>query len=61
MGRRCSRRFTFLLDGGVRIVWACGAEKVLPDESAVDVEILLDRTADLSHHHKHHLHHKEPA
>lgn len=44
------------MDGGVRITWACGAEKVLPDEIAVDVEILLDRTADLSHHHRHHLH-----
>lgn len=51
--RRCARRFVFLLDGGVTVRWACGAEIVLPDEIAVDVDILLDRTDDLSHHHRH--------
>ena len=59
MGRRCARRFIHLATGGVKVRWACGAEKVLPDEIAIDVEILIDRTVDLSHHHKHHLHHKE--
>ena len=48
-----------LSDGGVKVRWACGAEKVLPDEIAVDVEILVDRTVDLSHHHHPHLHHRK--
>jgi hypothetical protein len=56
--RRCARRFVLLAAGGVLIRWACGAEKVIADEPAVDVEVLADHTADISHHHKH-LHHKE--
>lgn len=59
MGRHCGRRFVLLATGGVKVRWACGAEKALPDETAVDVEVLADRTADLSHHHRHHLTHKE--
>lgn len=59
MARRCLRRFVVLAAGGVRIRWACGAEKVVAEETAVDVEFLVDHTADLSHHHRHHLHHKE--
>jgi hypothetical protein len=55
----CARRFVFLAAGGVRVVWACGAEKDFPDEPAVDVEFLTDHLADVTHHHRHHLHHKE--
>lgn len=59
MGRRhCPRRFILRAEGGVRIVWACGAELVAADETAVDVEYLADHLADVSHHHKHR-HHKE--
>lgn len=56
--RRCARRFTILAAGGVRITWDCGAERDVPDETAIDVEVLADRLADVTHHHHHH-HHKE--
>lgn len=57
--RRCGRRYLILADGGVRVTWDCGAEKVVTDETAIDVEVLADHTADIAHHHKRHLHHKE--
>ena len=41
------------------IRWDCGAEKVVANETAVDVEVLADHTADVSHHHHHHHLHKE--
>ena len=43
------------------VKWACGAEKVMADETAVDVEYLADHLSDVSHHHHPHLHHKERA
>lgn len=58
--RRCSRTFVLLAGGGVKVRWACGAEKVMADETAVDVEYLADHLSDVGHHHKHHLH-KEQA
>jgi hypothetical protein len=60
MGRRhCSRRFTFLAEGGVKVTWACGAQREFPDETAVDVEVLADHLPE-AHHHQHHFpHHKE--
>lgn len=58
MGRRCPRRFTILPGEGVRISWACGATKVVADETAVDLEYLADHLDDVNHHHKHR-HHKE--
>ena len=58
MGRRCRRTFVILAERGVRIVWACGAERDFPDETAVDVEILADHLPRQHHHHPH-LHHKE--
>jgi hypothetical protein len=57
--RRCGLHFVLLAAGGVKLRWDCGAEKVIKGETAVDVEILADRTADVGHHHRHHLHHKE--
>lgn len=57
-GRRCARRFIHRAEGGVKVVWACGAEREFPDETAVDVEILADHLPAV-HHHKHHLTHKE--
>lgn len=57
--RRCRKRFTILAAGGVRITWDCGAEKVCPDETAVDLEVLADHLADVAHRHRHHLTHKE--
>ena len=58
MGRRCARTFVLLAAGGVRVRWACGAELVVADEIAVDVEYLADHLP-THHHHRHHLHHKE--
>ena len=59
MGRRsCRRTFVLLSAGGVKVVWACGAEHVVADETAVDVEYLADHLP-TAHHHKHHLTHKE--
>lgn len=55
--RRCVRTFTILAGGGVKVRWACGAEKVIADEIAVDVEMLADHTSDMPHHHHRHLHH----
>ena len=54
--RRCRRRFIIRSEGGVLIRWACGAEKVVANETAVDVEVLADHLRDVSHHHQHHLH-----
>ena len=54
--RRCARTFVILANGGVKVKWACGAEKVMPNETAVDVEVLADHLRDVSHHHHHHLH-----
>ena len=52
--RRCTRTFTILAEGGVRIDWACGAHKVDRTEDAVDVEYLADHLP-THHHHRHHL------
>lgn len=54
--RSCTRRFTVLGDGGVRITWSCGARLDVLDETAVDVEILADHLP-TTHHHHHHLPH----
>lgn len=60
MGRRgCKRTFILRSEGGVLVRWACGAEKVCLDETAVDIDLLADHLKDLSHHHHPHLHHKE--
>ena len=58
VGRRCARRFIHMADGGIKVVWTCGAEREFPDETAVDVEYLADHLP-AQHHHKHHLTHKE--
>jgi hypothetical protein len=47
----CRKRFVLRAEGGVLIRWACGAELIAPDETAVDVEILAERP--YSHHHHH--------
>lgn len=57
--RRCGRHFELLAQGGVRCRWDCGAERVYPDESAVDVEYLADHLPEHHHHHPHLHHHKE--
>lgn len=54
----CPRSFLFLMDGGVRVRWACGATLERPDETAVDVEILRDHIPQ-DHHHRHHLRHRD--
>lgn len=59
MGRRCTRTFVILAAGGVKVRWACGAEKVYPNETRVDVEDLAEHLP--SHHHHHHLHHREAS
>lgn len=58
VGRRCPRKFLILAAGGVRCLWACGAQQDFPTETAVDVEPLESR---IDQHHKHrpHLRHKE--
>ena len=56
--RRCRRTFVLLAAGGVKVRWACGAEVVVADETAIDVDILAERPA-LSHHHHKYLHHRE--
>lgn len=50
----CSRTFVLLAEGGVKAMWACGAEVVRPDETAVDVELLRERIP--AEHHHHHWH-----
>ncbi len=47
-----------LASGGVRVRWDCGAERVVTDEPAVDVEYLADHI-DSVHHHRHHLPHRQ--
>ena len=51
----CERTFTVLADGGVKVTFACGAELVRREESAVDVELLRERFPQ-AHQHRHHLH-----
>ena len=59
MGRRsCRRTFVLLSAGGVLVKWDCGAELVVADETAVDVEYLADHCP-TAHRHHHHLIHKE--
>ena len=58
MGRRCKRTFVLLAGGGVKVRWACGAERDYPRETRVDVDDLAEHLP-THHHHKHHLHHKE--
>jgi len=53
----CPRTFVLRAEGGVLVRWACGAEKVSPEEPAVDVEVLADRYP-AAHHHQHHLRHR---
>ena len=60
MGRRCTRRFVLLAEGGVKVLWSCGAALVVANETAVDLEYLADHLP-THHHHKHHLTHKEPT
>jgi len=50
----CPRRFVLRAEGGVRVVWACGASRVFADETAVDVEILADHLPTAHHHHHRH-------
>lgn len=59
MGRRCTRRYVLLSEGGVRVVWSCGAHKDFPGEGAVDVEVLADHLPAHHHHHPHIHRHKE--
>lgn len=60
--RRCNRRFIHLADGGVRVIWNCGAQKDFPDvdERMVDVDILADHLPTWHHHHVHLPHHRQP-
>lgn len=48
----CPRRFTVLADGGVRASYACGADVVDLEETAVDVELLDERFSRAHHHHR---------
>ncbi len=58
--RRCARTFRLLAEGGVRITWHCGAERVIADETAVDVEVLADHLPTHHHHHVHLPTHRQP-
>lgn len=37
--------------GGVKVIWACGAELVDTTQTAVDVAVLADRYPAEHHHH----------
>lgn len=48
----CAQRFVFLSMGGVRVLWACGAELTVPGEIAQDVYILADKYPVEDHAHR---------